>query len=135
MEEEKKIKEIYGCNYIETDEELYPLQNWYNQLLDKRVSEIDVPDVLRMIRQHEFIDIAVIKAIDYLKENPFVGDMYEGEMLYKLSKIDSNHLKSYSDEIKVILSNALIESKRHEWLCEEEKEEFREIINYLEKIV
>ena len=36
---------------------MYPLQKWYNQLIDKNVSEIGVSDVLRMIRQNEFIDI------------------------------------------------------------------------------
>lgn len=129
MEVDKKIKDIYEYDYIVAEGELYPLQKWYNQLLDKRIDEIDVSDVLRMIRQNEFIDIAIIKAIDYLKDNPFAGDMYEGELLEKLSEIDTSCLIAYFDEVKSILSRALDESKRHEWLCEEEKEEYEAVIN------
>lgn len=35
MHDDRKIKEIYKCKYIETEEYMYPLQKWYNQLLDK----------------------------------------------------------------------------------------------------
>ena len=69
MEDERKIKDIWGCSYIESETELYPLQKWYNQLIDKKVSEIEISDVLRMIRQNEFIDIAIPKAVNFLKEN------------------------------------------------------------------
>lgn len=49
MEDTRKIKEIYDCAAIVSDEELYPLQKWYNQLIDKTIYEITVPDVLRNI--------------------------------------------------------------------------------------
>lgn len=32
----KKIKDIYMCRPIESVEELYPLQEWYNQLINKK---------------------------------------------------------------------------------------------------
>ena len=32
---ERKIKELYNCEYITSDKELYPLQKWYNKLIDK----------------------------------------------------------------------------------------------------
>lgn len=49
MKDKRKIKEIYDCAAIVSDEELYPLQKWYNQLIDKTIHEITVPDVLRNI--------------------------------------------------------------------------------------
>ena len=52
MENTRKIKDIYNCVTIISDEELYPLQKWYNQLIDKTISEITVADVLRMICQN-----------------------------------------------------------------------------------
>ena len=128
MKDDRKIKDIYNCQYIETSGEMYPLQKWYNRLIDKRISELEVSDVLRMIKQKEFVDIAVSKAVDYLKENPFSGDMYEGELLYKLSDIDVNSLKEYLNEIKIILSDALIKNKNYDWLDDDEKNEFAEII-------
>ena len=136
MEDNRKIKDIYGCNYIEADGKMYPLQKWYNQLIDKKISEITVFDVLRMIRQNEFVDVAISKAIVYLKANPFVGDMYEGELLEKLSKININDLKDYLNEIKDILSNALAKNESYDWLDEEERKEFEEIISsFSEKIL
>lgn len=93
MGDEQKIKDIWGCSYIESGVELYPLQKWYNQLIDKKVSEIEVSDVLRMIRQNEFIDIAIQRAVKFLKENPFAGEMYEGELLEKMSTLERGALK------------------------------------------
>ena len=49
MEDTRKIKEIYDCVAIISEKELYSLQKWYNQLIDKKPSEIIVADVLRMI--------------------------------------------------------------------------------------
>ena len=40
---------IYKCDYINSNDELYPIQKWYNQLIDKKSSEIIVADVLRMM--------------------------------------------------------------------------------------
>lgn len=136
MDEKRKIKEIYNCNYAIPEGEVYPLQSWYAQLINKNFEELEVLDVLRMIRQNEFLDLAISKAINYLKKNPFVGDMYEGEVLEKLSKLDISYLITYIDEIDNILKKALDESKTHEWLCEEEKDEFKELIkNFSKKLV
>lgn len=82
-----------------------------------------------MIRQNEFYDIAISRAVDYLKENPFAGEKCEGELLEKLSKVKINDLKYFTEEIKKILSCALIENKTYEWLLEEERKEFEEVIN------
>ena len=50
MEDKRKIKEIYNGTSIVSNEELYPLQKWYNQLIEKTIAEITVADVLRMIK-------------------------------------------------------------------------------------
>lgn len=128
MYDDKKIKDIYMCRYIESVEELYPLQKWYNQLIDKKISEIEVFDITRMIRQKEFLDIAILKAVDYLKENPFIEDMYDGELLEKLSEIHIDSLTDCIEEIKSILSTAKEKNDEYEWLDDEERIEFAEII-------
>ena len=69
MEDTRKIKDIYDCVAIISDEELYPLQKWYNQLIDKTLSEITVADALRMIRQKQFINLAMSKAIKFLQDD------------------------------------------------------------------
>lgn len=133
MDEKRKIKEIYNCSYTIPEGEVYPLQSWYDQLINKSIDELEVLDILRMIRQNEFLDLAISEAIKYLKKNPFVGDMYEGEVLEKLSELDISHLMTYIDEIDNIFKKALDENRTHEWLCEEEKDEFEELIKKIYK--
>ena len=133
MEDTRKIKDIYDCVTIISDEELYPLQKWYNQLIDKTISEITVADVLRMIRQKQFINLAMSKAIKFLQDNVFIGESYDGEMLEKISEMDSSFLISYTVDLKNIIKNALEKSVIHEWSYDGEENEFSEIVNAIEK--
>lgn len=114
--------------YIESQTELYPLQQWYNQLIDKKISEIGVADVLKMIRQNEFIDIGVYRAVMLLKDNPFVGDMYDGELLEKIAGFEKEILLQYVHEIEDILKVALVKNKTYEWIDEEEQRDFEKVI-------
>lgn len=133
MEDTRKIKDIYDCVAIISDEELYPLQKWYNQLIDKTLSEITVADVLRMIRQKQFINLAMSKAIKFLQDDVFIGESYDGEMLEKISEMDSSFLMSYTEDLKSITKNALEKSVIHEWSYDGEKDEFKEIVNVIAK--
>lgn len=133
MQDKRKIKEIYNCRSISSNEELYPLQKWYNQLIEKTIAEITVEDVLRMIRQKEFTNLAVSKAINFLKEDVFVGELYEGELLEKVSEMDSSFLISYADDLKNIIKNALVKSETRDWIYAGEEEEFKDMIDTLSK--
>ena len=133
MEDTRKIKDIYDCVAIISDEELYPLQKWYNQLINKTLSEITVADVLRMICQKQFINLAMSEAIKFLQDDVFIGELYEGEMLKKISEMDSSFLMSYTEDLKSITKNALEKSVIHEWLYDGEKDEFIEIVNVIAK--
>lgn len=79
------------------------------------------------------IDIGILlfpqKRNYFLENNPFCGQRYEGELMELLSKMDMIYLDKYKDNIQHILSKALIENKTYEWICEEEREEFGEVIN------
>ena len=133
MGDKRKIKEIYNCVAIVSNEELYPLQKWYNQLIEKTIAEITVEDVLRMIRQKEFTNLAVSKAINFLKEDVFVGELYEGELLEKVSEMDSSFLISYADDLKNIIKNALVKSETRDWIYAGEEEESKDMIDTLSK--
>lgn len=129
MEDKRKIKELYNCEYIVSGEKLYPLQKWYNKLIDKTINEITVADVLRMIRQKEFVDLAISKAMEFLKDNVFAGESYDGELLEKISEIDTSFLSYHSHELKSILKDAMNKSETHDWSYDGESEEFKAIIN------
>lgn len=135
MGDKRKIKEIYNCVAIVSNEELYPLQKWYNQLIEKTIDEITIADVLKMIRQKEFTNLAMSKAIYFLQENVFAGELYEGELLEKLSEMDSLFLTSYADDLKKIMKNALLKSKIHDWTYDGEEKEFKDIIDALSQKV
>jgi hypothetical protein len=131
MEDKRKIKEIYNCISITSNEELYPLQKWYNQLIEKTIAEITVADVLRMVRQKEFTNLAMSKAISFLQEDVFAGESYEGELLEKVSEMDSSFLISYADDLKNIINNALVKSETRDWTYDGEEEEFKDMIDAL----
>ena len=67
MGDKRKIKEIYNCVAIVSNEELYPLQKWYNQLIEKTIDEITIADVLKMIRQKEWLFIRMCGIENRLK--------------------------------------------------------------------
>ena len=131
MEDKRKIKEIYNCISVTSNEELYPLQKWYNQLIEKTIAEITVADVLRMVRQKEFTNLAMSKAISFLQEDVFAGESYEGELLEKVSEMDSSFLISYADDLKNIINNALVKSETRDWTYDGEEEEFKDMIDAL----
>lgn len=124
----KKIKELYGCEYITSDKKLHPLQNWYNQLIDKSIDDITVADVLRMLRQAVFPQLAMRKAIEFLKKDSYIGELYEGQLLEKISEIDASWLVEYSDDLKNILNNVRENQRLHVWLDGEDAEDFNRII-------
>lgn len=128
LNKEKKIKEIYDCKYIISDEGLYPLQKWYNELIDKSINEFNIADVLRMLRQKVFTKLAMLKAIEFLRKNIFVGELYDGELLQKISELDTIFLASYASDLKSILKDYIEKCKLHTWAYEGEEEEFKDIV-------
>lgn len=133
LNKEKKLKELYDCQYIISDEDLYPLQKWYNKLIDKSINEINIADVLRMLRQKVFTKLAMLKAIEFLRKNIFVGELYDGELydgelLQKISELDTIFLASYASDLKSILKDYIEKCKLHTWAYEGEEEEFKDIV-------
>lgn len=133
MKDKRKIKELYDCKYIISDEELYPLQKWYNKIIDKTIDEITIADILRMIRQKEFCDLAVEKAVEFLQDNVFAGEIYDGQLLEKISEMSDPFLTKYSNKLKYILKDAMGKSETHEWSYEGEREEFKNMVNSILK--
>lgn len=131
MEDTRKIKEIYGCKPIVSTEQLYPLQEWHNLLIEKTIDEITVADVARMLRQNELVDLALPKAIRFLQQDLFAGELFEGELLETLSEIDATILKPVAYDLKIIVKNAADKQITHEWLYDGEEDEFQEIINVI----
>lgn len=114
------------------DKDKCSMNDWYNDLINKTYNQLDLFDVTRMIIQKIFLEVAIPKAISFLENNPFCGQRYEGELMELLSKLDLNCFDKYTDDIQQILSKALIENKTYAWLCEEERNEFSEVIKFFQ---
>ena len=129
---ENKISELYGISFNISDissEDECSMHAWYGDLINKTYVQIDLFDVTRMIIQEMFLELAVPKAIEFLKDTPFCGQRYEGELIELLSKMDISYFDNYKDEMQKILCKASGENKTYEWLCEEERREFFELID------
>jgi len=126
---EEKIKGLYNCKKLVGDD---PLVIWHNQVIEKKVDELTVSDVARCIRQNLFLESAYEMLLVYLLQNPYVGDMYDGELMEKASQIDHGFILNHKKVILEIIEESKNFTDSHEWNCDEDKTEFTEAIEALE---
>ncbi|UPK43942.1 contact-dependent growth inhibition system immunity protein [Paenibacillus pabuli] len=131
----KPIKEIYALNQnIQTEESEYPLEQWYNRLIDKRIDEIDLEDVSRMLAQNVFMDLGIKKALEILKDDPLAGEMYDGHLLKILYSIELNQFEDLS-QLASLLQDINRNLSNIEWADEEDQEEYTELLtNFMKKL-
>jgi hypothetical protein len=79
------------------------LDKWYSEIVSKDEKDYSIEDICRMLRQDYLIDRAVQIGIDYLKKDPFVGNIYNGELLSAFI----NDQKSYISECPIRYCNIL----------------------------
>ena len=132
---ERKMKEIYNVstqatNNAKTDG---TMEQWHNDLINKTYNQLDLFDVSRMLIQKVFLDTAISKAVSLVHENPFCGQRYEGELLELLFRLEPVHFVSYKDSLGRVLEAAMLQNKTYEWLCEEERGEFFELLSSFQK--
>ena len=130
-----KIKDKYGVNEIKLNNDSTSLEIWFNKMINKTEDELEISDLLRMIRQNLFMDLALNLSIEMLKQNPFIGEYYEGELINHLLRIDVNLIIRYKDDIKQILSDAQINICKIVWESEDDKDEFNKNLQALCKII
>ncbi|OMF13853.1 hypothetical protein BK131_14450 [Paenibacillus amylolyticus] len=131
----KLIKEIYSINQnIQTDNSESPLDHWYDRLINKKVDELDLEDVSRMLGQHVFIDLGIEKAIEILSEDPLAGEMYDGHLLKLLCSIETNNFRDLL-QLKKLLQTIKSNLSQFEWADEEDQEEYAELLErFLKKV-
>ena len=91
MQDKRKIKrELYNCISISSNEELYPLQKWYNQLIEKNNCRNYCGRCFKNDTSKRIYKSCCIKGNKFFEEDVFVGELYEGELLEKVSEMDSS---------------------------------------------
>ncbi|SDZ68861.1 hypothetical protein SAMN05421736_1417 [Evansella caseinilytica] len=130
----KTIREIYQISESKSQSN-YALDIWYNDVLNKSVSELGIVDLCRMIKQNVFIELAISKALELLKLNPLEGDVYDGQLLELLFKVDKDKIRGYEESLKEILMNAKENVDIDNFMCKEEYDEFKDLVEkFLTKV-
>lgn len=125
----KTLKEIYNWDYVENPST--SLLKRVNAILGKTPDELTGDDVCVLIRQEMFLDIAIPKAIEMIKEDHSVGDNYDYCMLINLSKIEAS-LSDYKEQLSELIGILRADLNKTEFEFEEDKNECFEAISRLE---
>ena len=134
MEDNKRtIEEMYNTHII-TDAD-YPLEIWHNEVIKKTPDELTLSDISRMIRQKVFLDTAIPKAVAILKEDPFAGDMFTGQLLENLLGLEADLFLDFKADLMLVIKEAGKNAKDYPWGYPEEKDEYLELIKALKKIL
>lgn len=102
-----------------------PLGQWYKEVINKSLEDITIGDYSRMLRQNVLLHLAVPNTLSILFDNPFEGEMYDGEMLELLIRvIKANKGLVTQKNLQELLMIAKKEIDRYEWESERDKEEY-----------
>lgn len=131
--ENKKIKDLYDYDMVSDADENNIANEWFNVLMEKYVCELSIGDICRMLRQKIFSVVAIDKAIEILNTEPFVGDLYEGQLMVNLCNAKEKYLSKRYEDMKPLLETSVRLAISHEWKDEEEKREYLECAIGLQK--
>ena len=120
------IRAIYNVEELKGDD--YSLVKWHNDVINKTVDELTCADVARMLRQGLFLETALSKAIEMLMADPFVGELYTGELIESLSEVDRESLSERKSDINNIVKEAEKDINSVPWGYPEEKNEYMEML-------
>lgn len=94
-----QIEELLALPYDSAVEES-ALSSWYDSIRGKRLTELTDGDVARLLRQKMYPEFIVPEATRRLMMNPFAGELFDGEMLEKVSQIPASFWKREPELMK-----------------------------------
>ena len=128
----KTIQEIYKVEPMDLTEVTSSLLEWYNKVVQKTEKEVDLSDVLRMLRQKMFLETALKKAFDFLNKDYMIGEYYDAELLVWVMRLEENELKEYYKDLKKIYKKILSDTENKD---RENIEEYVEAVDRIEKML
>lgn len=125
----KRIMDIYCIDYDSQMENGNPvaLEQWYGRLLNKKVDDLDLEDVSRMLGQRVFLELGIEKAMGILSDNPLAGEMYDGHLLELLYGIELDEFQDL-EQLKILLQHIHASLPQFEWTHQEEQEEYADSV-------
>ena len=82
------------------------LEKWYSEIVSKDENDYSVEDICRMLRQDNLVERAVQIGIEFLKKDPFVGNVYNGELLSAFINDQKSYIYVYRKDFELIRSVA-----------------------------
>ena len=129
---EEKIKDVYKVEKLKGNDSLV---EWHNSVIEKTEPELTVADVARCIRQSIFVEVAYEMLIVYLLQDPYVGDMFPGELMEKASEVDNELILKHSNSLKEIINKAESFIEQKDWECDEDRDDFSESVEKIKEKV
>ncbi|WP_251508360.1 contact-dependent growth inhibition system immunity protein [Paenibacillus polysaccharolyticus] len=125
----KRIMDIYCIDYDSQIGNSNPvaLEQWYGRLLNKKVDDLNLEDVSRMLGQRVFLELGIEKAMEILSEDPLAGEMYEGHLLELLYGIELGEFQDM-EQLKILLRHIHASLPQFEWPHQEEQEEYADLV-------
>ena len=117
----KTLRDIYEYDLIPDVDTQNILDEWFNSIMNKEVDQLTVADVCRMLRQKICSVVAIGKAIEFLDKDPFIGELYEGQLMLTLYNAKEKYLCKRYDDIEPLLERSALLSRSHVWDSEYEK--------------
>lgn len=129
-----KIRDIYQLPQGEVQEG-YALDEWFNALINKKITNLNINDLCRMIKQDIFIEVAIDRAFEFLKLNPLEGDVYDGQLLEGLFSVDVEKTSEHKERLKEILMDVKGNVEIENFISAEDFNEFKKLVEkFLTKI-
>ena len=130
------IKELYDDVSEIHGDSLAPLELWYNEMINKRIDELSILDISRMLRQNELMPLAVSKAMERLIKNPLDGEMYDGNPLYQVVDAIKRHGASVDKQTaEEFIKIANARKEIYDWEFAEEKAEYDELLDTFKRLI
>lgn len=117
----KTLRDIYEYDLIPDVDTQNILDEWFNSIMNKDVDQLTVADICRMLRQRICSVVAIDKAIKFLDKDPFIGELYEGQLMLTLYNAKEKYLCKRYDDIEPLLEKSALMSRSHVWESEYEK--------------
>ena len=125
----RKLREIYEYDLIEEDGMDNAVDEWFNTIMEKTKDQLNVADVSRMLRQKICSRVAIKRAIEMLSDDPFVGEMFEGQLMFNLYKGKEKYLRLFYPQMSNVLEKAETMAECHHFDSEDDKNEYITIIS------
>ncbi|WP_430481813.1 contact-dependent growth inhibition system immunity protein [Rossellomorea marisflavi] len=125
-----KIRDIYQLAQEQPQAD-YALDEWYNTLLNKDRTELDITDLCRMIQQNIFIEVAIDKAVEVLKHNPLAGDVYDGQLVEALFSVDMEKITEQREPLKKVLLDVRDNVEIDHFMSDEDFNEYQDLVKKL----